>query len=90
MDYLQRNLRLDSSNSPLPGSFLKSKVEILEFAVINHSQPFPYTYYHPVYDYAVTLEHPGVIMIIRLHYPRTYSVLGPISWEIKGAGELVW
>lgn len=88
--YLQRNLRLDAANEPLPGSFWRSRVEVVALEVINADQSFPYTYVHAGHDYEVTLQRPGVVMIIRLVYPRTYNVLGPIIWEIKGAAELVY
>jgi hypothetical protein len=87
--YLQRNLNLDASNMPLPHTFLQSKVDILVFEVINENQQFPYKYMNSDYDYHVELEKPGVIMIIRVVYPRTYNILGPITWEIKGAAETV-
>jgi hypothetical protein len=36
--------------------------------VVNDQVVFPYTYIHPLYGYTVTLQKPGVIMIIRLDY----------------------
>ena len=89
LHYLQKNLNLDSDNVPLPNTFLRSKIEVLEFKVINEDQLFPYTYTNLNYDYSVTVEKPGVIMIIQVEYPRTYSVLGPITWEIKSVAEAV-
>lgn len=89
-DYLQSNLRLDASNEPLPGTFWRSRAEVLVFEVINEDRMFPYMYANSAYDYSVTLQKPGVIMIVRLEYPRTYTVLGPITWEIKGAAELIY
>jgi len=88
--YLQANLRLDSDNRPLPGSFLKTRVEILDFQVINENHTFPYTYKNPACDYEVTLQRPGVVMIIQVEYPRTYRILGPVLWKVKGASELVY
>ncbi|MFC3769557.1 hypothetical protein [Paenibacillus sp. GCM10012303] len=89
-DYLQSNLRLDASNEPLPGTFWRSRAEVLVFEVINEDRTFPYMYANSAYDYSVTLQKPGVIMIVRLEYPRTYTVLGPVTWEIKGAAELIY
>ncbi|MDF2661858.1 MAG: hypothetical protein K0Q94_4649 [Paenibacillus sp.] len=88
--YLQSNLRLDASNEPLPGTFWRSRAEVLVFEVINEDRTFPYMYANSAYDYSVTLQKPGVIMIVRLEYPRTYTVLGPVTWEIKGAAELIY
>lgn len=87
--YLQKNLNLDTSNAPLPNTFLRSKVDVLVFEVINENEQFPYTYTNVDYDYQVVLQKPGVIIIIRVIYPRTYNILGPIAWEIKGVSEVV-
>jgi hypothetical protein len=89
-EYLQRNLLLDSALYPLPNSFWRSRAEILVFEVVNEDRLFPFTYVNSAFNYTVTLERPGVILIVKLDYPRTFSVLGPISWEIKGAAELVY
>lgn len=89
LQYLQANLRLDSGNEPLPGTFLQSAVEILTFEVINGDRTFPYEYRNDQYNYSVTLRKPGVVMIVRLSFPRTYRVLGPVDWEIKSAAEVV-
>ncbi|RKN71844.1 hypothetical protein [Paenibacillus ginsengarvi] len=88
--YFQRNLRLDGSNEPLPGSFWRTRADILELKVLNEDLTYPYTYTNSAYNYSVTLDKPGVVFIVRLVYPRTYSVLGPITWEIKGAAELYY
>jgi hypothetical protein len=89
LQYLQKNLNLNASNMPLPNAFLRSKVEVLVFNVINENEAFPYTYTNLDYDYKVMLQRPGIIMIIRVVYPRTYSIVGPITWEIKGVSETV-
>ncbi|SDX44661.1 hypothetical protein [Paenibacillus sp. CF384] len=87
--YLQRNLQLDESGQPLPGSYLKEQVEVVEFQVINgDSAAFPYTYRNDTYDYKVTLHRPGVILIAKIVYPRVFTVIEPIEWMIKGAAEL--
>ncbi|WJH37130.1 hypothetical protein N6H14_16520 [Paenibacillus sp. CC-CFT747] len=83
-------MRLDESNTPLPDTFLRAKVDLLAFEVINEDHVFPYRYSNPAYSYSVELKRPAVVMIIRLEYPRTYPVLGPIVWEIKGSSELVF
>ncbi|OUM97314.1 MAG: hypothetical protein A9Z00_05450 [Thermobacillus sp. ZCTH02-B1] len=87
--YLQTNLRLDSSLAPLPGSMLRDPVEIAELRVVNGNEHFPYTYRNEVYDYEVTLRRPGVILIVRVRYPRGFSVMDPIEWYVKGSAELV-
>ncbi|MEX1031246.1 MAG: hypothetical protein WDZ91_14555 [Paenibacillaceae bacterium] len=87
-EYLQSNLQLDLNNMPLQGSFLESPVEVLVLDIINENRVFPYHYMNVDYDYEVTLERPGVVMIIRVEYPRIYHVIGPITWIIKGTAEL--
>ncbi|AJY73855.1 hypothetical protein [Paenibacillus beijingensis] len=86
--YLQANLQLDGAGNPLPGSFLKERVEVLAFEVVNGDRAFPYTYRSDLYDYDVTLHKPGVVLIVRLAYPRAFQVMEPIEWEIKGTAEL--
>lgn len=87
-NYLQSNLQLDLDNLPLQGSYLESPVEVVVLEIINENRIFPYLYVNDDYDYEVTLQRPGVIMIIRVEYPRIYQVIGPITWVIKGAAEL--
>ncbi|MFD0715952.1 hypothetical protein [Paenibacillus sp. GCM10027626] len=86
--YLQWNLQLDAAGRPLPGTYWNSDVKIAVFEVINDDRPFPYTYRNAAYNYEVTLQRPGVIMIIKLTYPRVFTMIEPIEWEIKGASEL--
>jgi hypothetical protein len=88
--YLRENMRLDENNDPLPDSFFRSRVNIAVFEVINENHAFPYTYENSAYDYRVTLQRPGVVLIIEVEFPRTYRVLGPITWRIKGCSELVY
>ncbi len=87
--YLQKNLKLDSGFIPIPNAFLNTKVDILVFEIINEDELFPYAYTHLEYDYKVTVQSPSVIMIIRVDYPRTFTILGPITWNIKGTAESV-
>ncbi|MFC4777132.1 hypothetical protein ACFO9Q_10075 [Paenibacillus sp. GCM10023252] len=87
--YLQSNLALDSTGQPLPGSFVRDRVEVLVFEVISEGVIFPYTYKNDQYDYEVTLDKPGVILIIKLAYPRQWTALARMEWEIKGAAELI-
>lgn len=88
MQYLQANLRLNTVNEPLPDTFLRSTVVVELFKVVNDHEVFPYTY--TGYGYSVTLDRPGVIMFIRLEFPRTYTVLQPITWTIKSSAEMVF
>ncbi|NEW09160.1 hypothetical protein GK047_24605 [Paenibacillus sp. SYP-B3998] len=90
MRYLQSNLRLNSNNDPLPETFLRTRVVVELFKIINDREVFPYTYTNITNGYSVTLNKPGVVMFIRLEFPRTYSVLQPISWTIKSSAEMVY
>ncbi|MFC0212289.1 hypothetical protein ACFFK0_07420 [Paenibacillus chartarius] len=90
LEYLQQNLQLDSNMTPLPGTFLRSQVELVDWTVINENETFPFTYMNTAYGYTVTLQRPGVVAIVRLSFPRTYNVLGPITWTIKSSAEMVY
>lgn len=87
--YLRENLRLDESLAPLPGSFLQAPVELVALDVIGADETFPYRYEQPSYEYSVTLYRPGVVLLIRVRYPRIYGVMDPVTWVVKGASELV-
>jgi hypothetical protein len=86
--YLQANLDLDEDQTPLPGSFLRTPVEILVFEVINNEEIFPYHYVNAQFGYEVTLDKPGAVLIIGVEYPRIYAIIQPIHWVIKGTAEL--
>jgi hypothetical protein len=88
--YLQANLRLKSDFTPEERAFLRERVEVKVFQVINETETFPYVYRNPEYGYEVTLRRPGVVLIVRLVYPRLFGVLDPIEWNLKGAAELVY
>jgi len=88
--YLQQNLRLNTDFSPRDDAFLRESVQIEVFEVINETETFPYTYRNARYDYEVTLDRPGVVMIAHLKYPRTFGVLAPVEWDLKGAAEMVY
>ncbi|WP_053374322.1 hypothetical protein [Paenibacillus sp. FJAT-27812] len=87
--YLQENLKLDAGGVPLPESFLKERVYVAVFKIVNADQTFPYAYRNDAYNYEVTLKRPGVIMIVHIAYPRAFRILDAIEWNIKGAAELV-
>ena len=88
--YLRENLRLDEQNEPLPGSVLGSKVEVLAFDVISGDADFPFVYVNEEHDFSTVFARPGVVMIIRVEYPRVFRMMGPVTWEIKSASELVY
>lgn len=89
LEYLRHNLRLDHDLDSSNNSLLNGKVTIMKFEVINEDEHFPYTYEAPEYQYEVTLQRPGVILIASIHYARAFSMLSPIEWKVKGASELV-
>ncbi|MFC0334287.1 hypothetical protein ACFOLF_11680 [Paenibacillus sepulcri] len=87
--YLQTNLQLNANGEPLPESFLRDRVEVLIFEIINDDHTFPYTYRNALYNYEVTLKRPGVVIIAKMVYPRIFNIIEPIEWTIKGTAELV-
>ncbi|OXM13779.1 hypothetical protein [Paenibacillus herberti] len=87
--YLQDNLRLDEQGNPLPGSRLRQQVTVDAWHVVGRNESFPYTYQNSEFNYEVTLDRPGVILIIHVIHPRAFSVMEPIEWHIKGAAQLV-
>lgn len=88
--YLRENLSLDGELNPVPGSFLRDPVRMLVFEVVNEDKVYPYTYRNSLYDYEVTLDRPGIILIIHVEYPRLFGVLAPVEWKLKGTAELVY
>jgi hypothetical protein len=90
LEYLRENLSLDAGLNPLPGSFLRDPVEVRVFKVVNEEAAFPFTYQNTLYDYGVTLDRPGIIMIVHIKYPRLFGVLALVEWDLKGSAELVF
>jgi hypothetical protein len=88
--YLQENLSLDAGLNPVTGSFLRDPVKVLVFEVVNEEKEYPYTYHNYLYDYEVTLNRPGIILIVHVIYPRLFGVLAPVEWDLKGSAELVY
>jgi len=88
-DYLYYNLQLGTDGAPLPGSYLREQPRIVALEVINSDRHFPYTYRNPQYNYEVTLQRPGVVLIAYVPYTRAFRVIDPIEWHIKGTAELV-
>lgn len=87
--YLQRNLQLDENGEPLGNSFLRERVDILVFEVINDDREFPFIYRNEAYHFEAVLRQPGVVLIVRMAHPSRFSVMESIIWEIKGTAELV-
>jgi hypothetical protein len=87
-NYLQQNLQLDEQGNPLPTSSLQKSLDIVTFQVVNHGVTFPYTFREPTLNYSVVLDRPGVVIIMRLEYPRLYRMLPPIVWHVKGVAQL--
>lgn len=90
IEYLSENLSLDDALVPQPGSFLRDRVEVRVFEVINEEINYPYTYHNALYEYEVTLDRPGVVLIVHVVYPRLFGVLAPVEWDLKGTAELVF
>jgi hypothetical protein len=88
--YLQENLSLNADLIPVAGSFLRDPVEVRVFEVINEEAEYPYIYRNSLYQYEVTLDRPGVVLIVHVKYPRLFGVLSPIEWDLKGTAELVY
>lgn len=88
--YLRENLRLDSLLRPTGESWLRSPAVIVRQEILPEWTVFPYTYVDPEYNYEVTLSRPGVILLVRIEYPRVYPVIGPIVWTVAAAHELTY
>lgn len=89
LEYFLSNLRLKPDLTPEPGSFLKEPAEIIALDVVGAGETFPYLYEQPDYGYSVTLFRPGVVLLVKLRYPRMYNVMDPVEWVVKSASELV-
>lgn len=87
--FLQQNLRLDEQLSAEDDASINGQVDIRVFELIDGSYSFPYEYSNDTYDYSVTLERPGVILIVYAEYRRMFQALEPIYWYVKGAAEIV-
>lgn len=88
MVYLQENLQLNEKLESKPGSFLLTNIQVELFQVVNQQVTFPYTFHSPEHSYQITLQRPGVIMIVNIEYPQKYRVLSPISWKMKAVAEI--
>lgn len=89
-EYLMENLLLDSNLQPTDSSFLENQVEVRAFEVLGEDVVYPYTYRNEQYDYEITFDRPGVVLIVHVHYPMLFGVLAPIEWEVRSSAELVY
>lgn len=89
-EYLMDNLLLDSNLQPKANSFLDDQVEVRVFEVLGEEVEYPYAYRNARYDYEVTLERPGVVLIVHVKYPKLFGVLAPIEWDVRSTAELVY
>jgi hypothetical protein len=89
MNYLGGNLLVDGEGVPLNTSILREPIEVLVFDIVNGDQTFPYVYRNDEHQFEAVLRKPGVVLIVKVVYPRAFRVLEPIEWEIRGAAELV-
>ncbi|AIQ11763.1 hypothetical protein [Paenibacillus durus] len=68
---LKANLGLDDSLTPRAGSRLRSKVEVVEFKVIDESSgvAFPFLYEDSRYGITKYIQGPSVIAVIKTKHP---------------------
>ena len=88
--YMYANLRLDESGNPTEQSFLRERVELLHFEVLDTTLTYPYEYSLSEYGYSTTFNRPAVIIVIRMKYPRIFSSNNPVEWNIIGSSQLVF
>ncbi len=88
--YLMENLALDRNLQPTAESILESAVEVRAFEVLGEDTLYPYTYRNEPYDYEVTFDRPGVVLIVHVQYPALFGVLAPIEWDVRSSAELVY
>jgi hypothetical protein len=80
-DYLKDNLKLSTGN-------LKNHIGEIEVTIVDRSHSFPYTFQSKWND-TIVFRSPGLFVSVQLTYPRLYKVLGPITWNIRGAEQIV-
>ena len=70
-DSLRRNLGLDASLTPRPGSPILSNVRILHFEILDESNAtFPMLYQNPTYGITQWVYGPAVISVIETDHPQ--------------------
>lgn len=88
--YLMENLALDRNLQPTAESLLESAVEVRVFEVLGEDVLYPYMYRNEQYDYEITFDRPGVVLIVHVQYPALFGVLAPIEWDVRSSAELVY
>ncbi len=87
---LRANMKLDSGDTPLPGSRLRESTTITTFHIVHEHETFPYVYAAPISGYQPTLHRPGVVAAVRIRYPRMFTLFGPLQWDVKGVAQLAY
>jgi hypothetical protein len=80
-DYLKDNLKLATGN-------LKNQIGEIDVTIVDRSHVFPYTFQSKWND-TIVFHSPGLFVSVKLTYPRLYKVLGPITWTIRGAEQII-
>ncbi|RUS42087.1 hypothetical protein [Cohnella sp. AR92] len=88
--YLQENLRLEPDFAPRADGYLRERVEVQALEIVDETASFPYVYRNEEYDYETIFRRPGVVLIVKIVYPRIFAAIPPIEWELKGSAELVY
>lgn len=77
LTYLQQNLALDAS-----------LIEMTRFEVINELSDFPLNIIFANHEEVHVVKRPAVVIQLQASYPRSFSLLPPIEWEIRAIAEL--
>lgn len=73
-DTLQKNLGLNATFDPVPGSRLKHSVEILEFRLFDESNTsFPFLFEDPEYGIARWIQGPAIYAVVKTNHPKFLS-----------------
>lgn len=86
---IYRNLALDETGSPTANSFIRAPVDIVHFEVLDASLTYPLHYKLDRYGFQTTFYRPAVIIVMKLSYPRIFSINNPVEWNIIGSAQLV-
>lgn len=90
-DTLQKNLGLNDTFQPVPGSRLKHSVEIVKFQLFDESNTsFPFLFVDPEYRIARWIQGPAVFAVVRTDHPKFLHMASkqkaievPSIYEIK-------
>jgi len=86
---IYRNLSLDETGKPTSQSFIRTPVQIVHFEVLDASLSYPFHYELDSYDFQTTFYRPAVVIVMKLTYPRIFSINNPVEWNIIGSAQLV-